>query len=352
MSSVVDSTKSLVDRGKTGFAALREKWPWLEHLIQTIERYNNNRGNVYAAGISFNGILALVPIVMVAFSIAAFVLIGRPDAIDSIKDSVVSAMPGELGTQVEQLIDSAIASRTTVGVVGLLGAVFTGIGWISLVRVGMTEMWGGRIDRNPIMSKVWDLLTFLLVGLAFAATFALTALGNSSLIHKILEWTHLEGQSWVPPVVRVASILISVIGSWMLFTFILSRLPLITLPFRNALKAGLITALIFELVKNLGGIYLQSVLSGPAGVAFGPILGVMVFAYLASRIILYASAWCATDPMNAVHEISDDDGAEHETVVLRPTYEVNPTAKPASLMAAAGIGALVASIVGLFRRRR
>ncbi len=39
-------------------------------------------------------------------------------------------MPGQLGDQVSDIITSAIDSRTRVGVVGLIGAAFTGIGWI------------------------------------------------------------------------------------------------------------------------------------------------------------------------------------------------------------------------------
>ncbi|MGV9710530.1 YhjD/YihY/BrkB family envelope integrity protein [Gordonia sp. NPDC003424] len=357
MSTVVDTTKSTVGEAKSTFERLRERWPWLEHLIATVQRYNERRGNVYAAAISFNGILAMVPIVMVAFAIAAFVLAGNPALIEDIKDAVVKAMPGELGDQVEQLIDSAIASRTTVGIVGLLGAGFTGIGWISGVRVGMTEMWGGRVDRNLVMSKVWDLVTFFLLGVAFAVTVALTALGNGGFVRSMLGWVGLDDAGWAPVVVRVASIVVSLVASWMLFTLILSRLPLVQIPFRNALKAGLITAIVFEILKTVGGVYLKSVLGSPAGVAFGPILGLMVFAYLASRIILYSSAWCATDAMNEEYQVTDDDteGDDDESrtpVVVSPTYQVNPVGRPGSLAVAAGAGAVAGALLGRRGRHR
>lgn len=406
MSAVVDSTKSAVGDAKSTFERLRERWPWLEHLLATVQRYNTRRGNVYAAGISFNGILAMVPIVMVLFAIAAFVLAGHPELVDDIKDAVVKAMPGELGDQVEQLIDSAIASRAAVGVIGLLGAAFTGIGWISGVRVGMTEMWGGRVDRNAVMSKVWDLLTFVLLGLAFAVTMAVTALGNGGVVSQILGWVGLDDAGWAPIAIKIVTTIVSVLASWLLFTFVLSRLPLVQIPFRNALKAGLLTAIVFEIIKQLGGFYLKSVLSGPAGVAFGPILGLMVFAYLASRIILYASAWCATDPMNEDYQLSNPDdvgeeGVEDESgasgvaegasgagnagagartgtrpgggagagnagarrprargaaapaaVVVSPTYQVNPVAPAGSLATAAGLGAVVGLIVGRLRPDR
>ncbi|MGC5254862.1 YhjD/YihY/BrkB family envelope integrity protein [Gordonia sp. DT218] len=350
MSSMVDSGKSAVERGKSAFAGARERWTWLEHLIQTVQRYNDRRGNLYAASISFNGILALVPIVMVVFAIAGFVLANQPELLKELQDAVVKNMPEGLGDQISDLIDSAIASRAAVGIVGLIGAAFTGIGWISGVRLGMTEMWGGRVNRNAVMSKVWDLVTFAVLGVAFAGTMALTALGNSGLTTEVLSWVGLEDASWAPAVVRTVSIIVSVMATWLLFTFVMSRLPLVQLPFRNTLKAGLLTAIAFEIVKTVGGIYLQSVLSGPAGVAFGPIIGLLVFAYLASRIVLYAAAWCATDPINEEFQVTEED-APLPPVVVSPNYQVNPVARPATLVAVAGIAAAISGFVGWLLRR-
>ena len=344
------SEPSLVDKAKAAFAAARKRWPWIEHLVATVERYNDRRGNVYAAAISFNGILALVPITMVVFALAAVVLVNQPELLERLQDAVVDAVPGKAGDQVNDVINSAIDSRATVGIVGLIGAAFTGIGWISGVRVAFTEMYGGRVERNAVMSKVWDLLTFVLLGLAFAATMALTTLGNSGLTTKVLSWVGLDDASWAPTVVRGVSILVSVFASWLLFTFILARLPLVPLPFVNAMKAGLVTAIAFEIVKSLGGLYLKSVLSSPAGVAFGPILGVMVFAYLASRIVLYASAWCATDPINSEFQV-DEEEETLPPVVISPTTQVNPGPKPGVIAAAVGAGAAASAVLGWIMRR-
>ncbi|AZG44904.1 YhjD/YihY/BrkB family envelope integrity protein [Gordonia insulae] len=350
MSSVVDSAKTTVERAKTSFGDARERWVWLEHLIQTFQRYNDRRGNLYAASISFNGILALVPIVMVVFAIAGFVLANQPELLQDLQDAIVENVPEGLDVTVEKLITSAVDSRTAVGIVGLLGAAFTGIGWISGVRAGMTEMWGGRVTRSAVMSKVWDLVTFAILGVAFAVTMAITTLGNSGLTTEVLSWVGLDDAAWAPAVVRTVSIIVSVFATWMLFTFIMSRLPLVRLPFRNTLKAGLLTAIAFEIVKTVGGIYLQSVLGSPAGVAFGPLLGLLVFAYLASRIVLYAAAWCATDPINSEFQVSEED-APLPPVVVSPNYEVNPVSKPATLVAVAGVGAAAGAFVAwLFRR--
>ncbi|GAB34474.1 YhjD/YihY/BrkB family envelope integrity protein [Gordonia otitidis] len=345
MASVIDSGKALVARGKDEFESARQRWGWLDHILRTLERYNDRRGNLYAASITFTGILSIVPIIMVAFSVGGFVLAAHPEWLDSIKDEIVKAMPGELGTTVESAIDSAIQSRATVGIIGLVGAALTGIGWISGVRIGMTEMYGGRVERNAVKSKLSDLVIFVLLGIAFLVTLGLTALGNSGLINKILEWTHVDGFTGSTVFVRILAIAVSLAATWLLFVFVFARLPLNRLPFRNVLKAALLTAVIFEVLKSVAGIYLKSVLSSPAGAAFGPLLGIMVFGYLASRIVLYATAWCATDTANEAFQVVDPtEQPEPPTVVVRPVYEVNPVPKPGALGAAAAVGAAMALV--------
>ncbi|GAB06531.1 inner membrane protein YhjD [Gordonia amarae] len=356
MSSAVDSAKDAVATGKEKFEEAQERWPSLKHILDTVARYGDRRGNLHAAGITFTGILALIPILMVAFAIAGYVLAGNQGLLDDIQDSVVEQMPGDMGTQVSDLIDSAIASRATVGVVGLLGAALTGIGWMSGVRMALTEIWGGRIKRSAIKAKLGDLAIFVVVGLAFVITLGLSALGSSGLLPQIMDWLSIDDMPWASTLIRVVSILISVTASGLLFTFVQSRLPLMDVPFRNCLKAGFLMAVVFEILKAFGGIYLTSVMSGPAGAAFGSIIGIMVFAYLASRILLYVTAWCATDPKNAAFQVVDEiePPAEEDAqrpVVVSPTYSVSAMPPPSVIAGAVAAGAvLAASIAGLIRR--
>jgi len=110
----------------------------------------------------------------------------------------------------------------------------------------------------------------------------------------VLQWVGLEHVPGVGVLLRVVSLFVSVLVSWMLFTWVIARLPRETVTFRSAMRAGLLAAVGFEIFKQVGSIYLQSVIHGPAGATFGPVLGLMVFAYITARLILFATAWAAT----------------------------------------------------------
>ena len=65
--------------------------------------------------------------------------------------------------------------------------------------------------------------------------------------------------------------LVSLLISWLLFTWIIARLPRETISFRSAARAGLMAAVAFEIFKQVASIYLKSVVTGPAGATFGPV---------------------------------------------------------------------------------
>lgn len=350
----MDAIKRTIAQAKARYEVLTTRWRLLAHLLGTLERYGNRRGNTYAAAISFIGILSLVPILMVSFAVAGFVLAWNPSLLTQLTDAVVENIPGSLGDQLNSVIDSAIASRRAVGVIGLISAALTGIGWMGLMRNGLTEMWGGRIKHNAILGKIYDLGTFVGMGALFVVTIALTVVSAGPLGTMIIDFLHLPDTGVIAFGLRAGTTVVSVAATWLLFIVVLAWLPRHPIPVRAIAWPALGTAVVFEILKSVGGIYLRSVLGSPAGAAFGPIIGVMVFAYLASRIVLYAAAWCAADPANEKYLVVDEVEAPAEpepaTVVLAPVYEAEPERQTGRLIAAAGLGAAAAGIVGWLGR--
>lgn len=350
----MDGIKSFVARLTALWERMVERWAVLAHLMATLDRYNQRRGNAYAAAISFIGFLSLVPILMVSFALAAFVLVWNPTLLTDLTDAVVKNLPGALGDQLNSVIESAIASRRAVGIIGLISAALAGIGWIGLMRDGLTEMWGGRIKENAVLGKLYDLGMFVGLGLVFVVTIALSALSSGPIGPAVMDFFGIPENGATLALLRVAATIVSVFATWLLFLMVLAGLPRCTVPVRAIARPALGTAVIFEILKSVGGLYLQSVLGSPAGAAFGPILGLLVFAYLASRIVFYAAAWSASDPKNAelliVDELEQPEETEPMTVVLAPVYEAEPDKQARRLLTAAGLGAVAAGLVGWLGR--
>src|SRR6478609_3665855 len=257
--------------GKPGILdRLRARMPWFDHVMRAQQRYNDCKGDFYAAGITYFTIFALFPLLMVGFAVGGFVLASRPDLLGQVEDRIRATISGDLGQQVIQLMDSAIDSRASVGIIGLATAAWAGLGWMANLREALSQMWGLQRQEGPgfLRTKLSDLVAIFGFFLASAVTIALTALGSSDLMMHVLEWLGLQNVPGVDLTLRVTSLLVSVLITWLLFTWVIARLPRESVSFRSAMRAGLIAAVGFEIFKQVASIYLKSVVTGPAGATF------------------------------------------------------------------------------------
>jgi membrane protein len=327
---------------------LRTRYGWFDHVMRAQERYKDSKGDFYAAGITYFTIFALFPLLMVGFAAAGFVLAGNPELLAEITAQIKSKVAGDFGDQLVDLMDSAIESRTSVGIIGLATAAWAGLGWMANLREALSQMWGLMRHEPPgfVRAKLSDLTAIVGLFAAIVVTIALTALGSSDLMKRVVEWLGLQDVPGVSIALRVASLLVSVLISWLLFTWIITRLPREPVSFRSSVRAALISALGFEVFKQLGSIYLRSVVTGPAGATFGPVLGLMVFAYITARLILFSTAWAATSTENLVAAPVEAPAPAQITMRVQEREGLGVR----GALAAAGLGALGA--LGFSRLRR
>jgi membrane protein len=280
---------------------LRARYRWFDHVMRAQERYRGGHGDFYAAGITYFTVFALFPLLMVAFAIGGFVLARQPELLAEIDKSIKQTVSGDNGRQIVDLMDRAIHSRTSVGIIGLATALWAGLGWMANLRTALSAMW----EQHPqgdgfVRTKLSDLIALLSAFVAIVVTIALTAFSSDGLMRNVLHWLSLEHAPGVGAALRIASVLASLLISWLLFTWMIARLPRQSVGFRSSVRAGLLAAVGFELFKQAGSVYLRAIVHGPAGATFGSVLGLLVFAYITARLVLFATAWAATASENLV----------------------------------------------------
>ena len=323
---------------------LRARFEWFDHAMRANDRFDESKGNFFAAGLTYYTIFALFPLLMVGFSVGGFLLSRRPDVLTGIDNKVRGAVPGALGQQLVDLMNSAIASRASVGVIGLAVAAWVGLNWIGNLRVALSEMWKqGEGSRGYIRTKFSDLATMVSSFVAILATLALSALAAAAPMDKVLGWLGILDAPLLDVIFRAGSMLISLLLSWLVFSWMIARLPRQPVRFSSSIRAALIAAIGFELFKLVGSIYLKSVLHSPAGATFGPVLGLMVFAYISARLLLFATAWAATSTENLLAALVEPP----EPAVITTRVQLNEGLTTRQALTAAAVGAVGA--LGLSR---
>ena len=329
---------------------LRARYGWFDHVMRANERFNHRKGNYFAAGLTYYTIFALFPLSMVAFAVAGFVLSHRPDLLTQVVQKIRATVPGNVGQQLVDLMHSAIESRASVGVIGLAVAAWAGLSWMANLREALSEMWEQRAEpAGFVRTKFSDLMAMVSTLAAILVTIALTALVDVAPMGKVLGWLGIQNVPVPDVILRGVSLLMSLLVSWLVFTWMIARLPRESISFVSSMRAGLLAAVAFEVFKQVAAIFLRSVLRSPASATFGPVLGLMVFVYITARLLLFATAWAATSPEN-LHAAPVQPPSP---AVLTTRVQVGEGLSARQALAAAAAGALGA--LGLSRlvgRRR
>ncbi|MEZ0362267.1 inner membrane protein YhjD [Mycobacterium sp. pUA109] len=328
---------------------LRARYGWFDRVMLAQQRYNDCKGNFFAAGLTYFTIFALFPLLMVGFAVTGFLLSRSPGLLTETQNRIREAVSGNFGQQLIDLMDSAIQSRTSVGIIGFAVAAWAGLSWMANLREALSEMWEQRIEpAGFVRTKLSDLAAMVSMFAAMILTIFLTVLADPAVMARVLSWMGIHDLPLLGALLRAVSLLMSLLVSWLLFTWVIARLPRESISFASSIRAGLIAAVGFEVFKQVASIYLQSVVNSPAGVAFGPVLGVMVFAYITARLILFATAWAATSPEN----LRAAPVEPPEPALITPRVRLDDGLSARQALAAAAVGVVGALSFSRLARRR
>jgi membrane protein len=332
---------------------LRARYGWLDHAIRANDWFDECQGNFFAAGLTYYTIFALFPLLMVGFSVAGFLLYRNPGVLSAIDKKIRHAVPGVLGQQMLDLMNSAIDARASVGVIGLAVAVWVGLSWMSNLRVALTELWRQSDGSHGyIRTKVSDFGAMVSSFVAIFATLTLSALAGAAPMARLLHLLGVHDLPVLDALLRGASMLVSFLLSWLVFGWMIARLPRYPVNFRSAVRAALLAAVGFELFKLVATIYLKSVLRSPAGATFGPVLGLMVFAYVTARLLLFATAWAATENGHPLDDRDEQPVEPPEIAVTIPKLPPDDAVRARQVMTGVAVGAVGALGLSRLKRRR
>lgn len=286
-------------------------WSFVAHILRALDRYNDRLGSQFAAAITYFSLLSLVPILMVSFSIAGFVLAGRPDLVAGLKDQVIAFIPGsgssgdsgsELASQIGRIIDQAVSARFAVGLIGLVVALYSGIGWMGNIRRALRAIWAPywnlAKDRkdNIIVATLKDLGLLAGLGLAVVVSFGLSTAGNAAQ-GVMIRWLGLQDAAWAGPLLSIATLVIAAMASLLIFLWVYGRLPPkeYRAPGTPLVIGSAIAAVAFEVLKSLLALLVRGVSGSASGAVFGSVIGLLFFINIVAQMFLMIGSWIATD---------------------------------------------------------
>lgn len=292
VNTAVDSTMATVNK--------TIKNPIIAHFLRAINRFNERMGNQFGAAITYFSFLSMIPMMMVAFAAGGYILAFHPTLLQDIFETILNNVSDPtLAATLKSTINTAVNQRTTVGLVGLLIALYSGINWMGnlreAVRAQSRDTWEHAAhDQEKIWVKyIRDFISLTGLIIALIITLSITSISGSaqSMLIKLL---HLGGIEWLKPAWHTVGLIISIFANYLIFFWIFWRLPSNKPPKKALIKGTLLAAVGFEVIKMIMTYSLPKLVSSPSGAAFGSVLGLLAFFYFFARLTLFCAAWIAT----------------------------------------------------------
>jgi len=349
---------SLKDNVTAKIHEIRQRRPFVDHLVRMVEHYGEVKGSVQSGAVTYFAFLSFFPILALAVFVVGQIARIYSGANHQLVKAIDQVLPGMVGNGQGQISLANVQSFSGwAGIIGLLGVMYSGLGWLSAMREALevTFELPAKDQPNLIMGKLRDLLTLAVVGFTLLVAVAISGavIGFST---KILDAIGLSTS--LSPLLVVLSVVIGLAANTLLFFALFTLLAEPHAPKRSLWSGALLGAVGFEVLKQLSGYLIASTKQQPAFQAFGIALILVVWINYFSRVVLYAAAWAHTSPES--REIQDRLALEadrHEESMKELTrvdlHEASSEGGPVSPRTAfAGGAAAMLGFIAVVRKRK
>jgi membrane protein len=256
---------------------------WLDRLqrrnrgvsvaVSVIYKYLDDQGGYLAALITYYGFVSLFPMLLLLTTGLGVVLAGRPDLQEQVLHSTLSQFP-VIGSQLHQ--PEGLSGGTVAVVVGILGALYGGLGVGQAVQNAMDSVWAVPKNKrpNPIRSRVRSFLLLFVLGSAVIAATVLSGIAQTT--HSLGVFSKIG--------VALTAVAVNALICLVAFRVTTAR----ELSYRQVLPGAVAAAFIWQILQLFGAGYIQHTVktASDTNSIFALVLGLLAFLYLVSTTLV------------------------------------------------------------------
>lgn len=240
---------------------------WSRRIADFVRRLYGKAGddNIFflAGAISFNVLVAVVPLLLFSVGVAGAVLSSRfEDPAGAILDLLVEGLPAiggdiDLANTVRAAIEGVMEKRGPLGGIGAVLLIWFSTRLVGTLRTALREVFDISQDRGIVGGKIFDTKVVLVGGGLFILNIGLTTVVTAARDFGV-DLLGLQGR--IVTVLGQSLAFLLAFGSiWLLFLGIYRFLPARWIPWRTALIAATFMAVFHELLKLAFGWYVTNV---------------------------------------------------------------------------------------------
>lgn len=245
-------------------------------------------GTLMASAVSFWTILSIPPMMLLSVALFGYVLRSHDEAFRRVMELAGTLFSGD--TQLlRDVLEGLARSHGSVGGVGLATLAWTGSQALVTLEAALNAQWGVR-GRSFIASRVLALGLLVLVGFLFLISALATGWLATLAAWRvpILGWSLQR----LPFFLQVASVLLPLLVSTVMFALLYRLLPNLRVSWRSAWSGALLAAPAWEAAK-IGYAWILARFAGhsPLYGSLTAFAGLVLWIYYTAVILLVGSEW-------------------------------------------------------------
>ncbi len=242
-------------------------------VVAVIYKYLDDQGGYLSALITYYGFVSLFPLLLLLTTGLGVILAGRPDLQHEVLQSTLSQFP-VIGDQLHQ--PQGLSGGTVAVVVGVLGALYGGLGVGQAVQNAMDSVWAVPRNKRPnvLRSRVRSLLLLVVLGSAAVGATVISAAG------------HAIGSLGI--LAKLGLVLLAVVINGLICLVAFRVTTARELTYRQVMPGAVAAAIIWQVLQWFGAGYVAHTVKSASATnsVFALVLGLLAFLFLVSSTLV------------------------------------------------------------------
>ncbi len=223
---------------------------WFQFILFVIRRFEADRCREQAGSLTYTTLFAVVPMLTVFLVIISSIKALEP-ARQQLQQLIYSNFLPKTTIAFDKALNAFTDKSSNLTIIGVLFLFVTTVMMLTSIETVFNRIWRVRETRGGIMGfmRYWTIISLgpILLGSAFVIS---STVGSMNVLSNYFAGYELNGAF----ILWLISFSLTVLGFFILNWTIPNR----TVPVKAALIAGLFSAVVFELLKNLFGIVMSN----------------------------------------------------------------------------------------------
>ncbi len=211
------------------WAVLTEGHSWFWVADTSVRDFSRHHLNNFAASFAYYAFVSIFPLMLVALAVMGFVFGGRPDLQARAINSLFANLP-KFAAAFQDILDTVITNRVSLGLVGIVGLLWSGTGFTRSLDAGFSVIWRSQPSRFWVrrLRGLAVILTIVLVGVLGFLVNGLVPLFSSLTVLRV-----------------ILQIILALAVNWALLMAVYVIVPRRRIHFREVMVGALVAAVLW-----------------------------------------------------------------------------------------------------------